>query len=298
MKFLKKTLKTLLCASLVLSLGISATACSTDDNPEGTGNPPTGDGPVYVEPPFTPPDDGSEGIDWTKYWDGVTSVSGSTDNFSFTKSIDIGTVDVGNTDPGSTSGEAVEVFDVRFDGNGGEGAATQTVNSGSYAIKPTTPQRSGYMFVDWLNGTEHYDFNAPVTKDLSLKADWAAVDSKIKSVEAFNESLTVTWADSNPTSASVQYKAAGANDWITVDAPLVRKADSSTARVDIMGLPAGGYDVKITPSSGSAIELPSPVTVDAYDRSGYAHFNYTDGVGAYTDEGAIKSNTLVIYLPT
>ncbi|MDE7168389.1 MAG: InlB B-repeat-containing protein [Clostridia bacterium] len=296
MKFLKKTLKTLLCASLVLSLGISATACSTDDNPEGTGNPPTGDGPVYVEPPFTPPDDGSEGIDWTKYWDGVTSVSGSTDNFSFTKSIDIGTVDVGNTDPGSTSGEAVEVFDVRFDGNGGEGAATQTVNSGSYAIKPTTPQRSGYMFVDWLNGTEHYDFNAPVTKDLSLNADWAAVDSKIKSVEAFNESLTVTWTDSNPTSASVQYKAAGSNDWITVDAPLVRKADSSTARVDIMGLPAGGYNVKITPSSGSAIELPSPVTVDAYDRSGYAHFNYTDGVGAYTDEGAIKSNTLVIYL--
>lgn len=296
MKFLKKTLKALLCASLILSLGISATACNTD----GPGDDDDDDkkGPGYINPGdiFVPPADGSEGIDWTKYWDGVSSVDGSADNFKFTKSIDIGTVEAGDPGPGPSSGEAVEVFDVRFDGNGGDGVVTQTVNAGSYAIKPTTPQRSGYMFVDWLNGTNHYDFNTPVTKDLTLKADWAAVDSKIQSVKAYSESLSVTWTDSNPTAASVQYKAADANDWITVDAPLVRKADSSTARADIIGLPAGGYNVKITPSSGSAIELPSPVTVEAYDRSGYAHFNYTNGVGAYTDEGTIKSNTLVIYL--
>ncbi len=297
MKFFKKALKALLCTSLVVSLGISATACNTDDGGSGDGGDGSQEGPGYIDTPiFTPPDDGSEGIDWSKYWDGVSNVGSSADNFSFTKSIDIGTVDVGDISGGNTSGEAVEVFSVRFDGNSGEGAETQTVNSGSYAIKPTTPQRSGYMFVNWLDGTSVYDFSKPVTKDLTLKADWAAVDSKIKSVMANTEGLTVTWTDSNPAGATVQYKSSTSSSWKTVDAPLIRSAESSTARVDILGLPAGSYNVKITPSSGSAIELPQPVTVEAYDRSGYAHFNYTDGVGAYKDSGEIKDNTLVIYV--
>ena len=36
--------------------------------------------------------------------------------------------------------------------------------------------------------------------------------------------------------------------------------------------------------------------VEAYDRSGYAHFNYTQGVGAYNDDGTLKDNAIVLYV--
>ena len=33
-----------------------------------------------------------------------------------------------------------------------------------------------------------------------------------------------------------------------------------------------------------------------HDRSGYAHFDNTTGVGAYNDDGSLKSNTVVVYV--
>lgn len=37
-------------------------------------------------------------------------------------------------------------------------------------------------------------------------------------------------------------------------------------------------------------------SITAYDRSGYAHFNYTSGVGAYNDDGTPKANAQIIYV--
>ena len=39
-----------------------------------------------------------------------------------------------------------------------------------------------------------------------------------------------------------------------------------------------------TTAVGTSVEL----NVISYDRSGYAHFNYTNGVGAYNDNGTLK----------
>lgn len=113
---------------------------------------------------------------------------------------------------------------------------------------------------------------------------------------AYNESLYVVFKDNSPTDVKVEYSLAGGNSWHTVDAPLIRAISGTQARVDILGLAAGSYNVKITLSSGGALQLPSPIRVDAYDRSGYAHFNYADGVGAYNDDGTLKDGTLVIYV--
>ncbi|MDE5667592.1 MAG: hypothetical protein K2I29_05065, partial [Clostridia bacterium] len=117
-----------------------------------------------------------------------------------------------------------------------------------------------------------------------------------KAYGGYNESLYVEWTDGAPSQASVQYKAAGTSAWQTVDKQLIRSTDNSVARVDVLGLAAGEYDIKIQPSSGDAIELAAPIAVQAYDRSGYAHFNYTEGVGAYNDDGTLKDNALVIYV--
>ena len=36
--------------------------------------------------------------------------------------------------------------------------------------------------------------------------------------------------------------------------------------------------------------------ISAYDRSGYAHFNYEEGVGAYNDDGTLKDGAIVVYV--
>jgi len=153
------------------------------------------------------------------------------------------------------------------------------------------------MFVDWYTNSSYstkYDFNSAVTSDLNLCAKWETLNSKIQSVNGYNESLAVVWEDANPSSSNVRYRKTGGS-WQNADKPLIRNVDGY-ARVDVVGLTAGEYEVEITTSSGDKLALPAPVTVEAYDRSGYAHFDYDEGVGAYTDNGVLKNNSLAIYL--
>ena len=73
---------------------------------------------------------------------------------------------------------------------------------------------------------------------------------------------------------------------------LVRDTDQGL-RVDIPGLPAGSYTLTV---STGYWDFTATVDVVAYDRSGYAHFNYTEGVGAYNDDGTLKENAIVLYV--
>lgn len=61
---------------------------------------------------------------------------------------------------------------VTFDANGGSTVASQTVDDKAKAKEPTAPTRSGWALDGWyLNGAK-YDFNTPVTQDITLKAGW------------------------------------------------------------------------------------------------------------------------------
>lgn len=71
-------------------------------------------------------------------------------------------------------------------------------------------------------------------------------------------------------------------------------------RAELFGLKKGNYDIKIVPviSGSESTGTATIVNVDvvSYDRSGYAHFGYTEGVGAYNDDGTLKDNAKVIYV--
>jgi len=248
-----------------------------------------------------------DGINFSKYWDGASGgTSGGVDGFTFTKTVNIGSVSV---DPGETAPTVSEGEQciVTFNSKSGSAVSAQAITSGGTAVKPETPEYDGYMFCGWYTDAECsngnlYDFTSKVDKNITLYAKWVQVDSKIQSVKGYEESLAVVWADSNPSSASVQYKAKESSTWKSVDAPLIRDIGGGETRVDIVGLTKGDYNVKINTSSGSSIELPETVHVDAYDRSGYAHFERKtteaaqSGVGAYKDNGELKDNALVIYV--
>ena len=84
-----------------------------------------------------------------------------------------------------------------------------------------------------------------------------------------------------------------------IDSMLVRSYGDSL-RADMVGLKAGSYDMKVVPVSNET-ELADNanealgMTVRNYDRSGFAHLN-NSGVGAYNDDGSLKSNARVLYV--
>lgn len=61
---------------------------------------------------------------------------------------------------------------VNFDTDGGSMVAQQTVNDGETAAVPDIPTKNGYTFSGWTLNGESYDFNTPVTTDITLKATW------------------------------------------------------------------------------------------------------------------------------
>ncbi|MCH5256869.1 MAG: InlB B-repeat-containing protein [Lachnospiraceae bacterium] len=74
---------------------------------------------------------------------------------------------------------------------------------------------------------------------------------------------------------------------------LVRKI-GNVIRIDIPGVKAGTYNLEI--KAGSSTLTASNIEVSAYDRAGFAHYNYTRGVGAYNDDGTLKDNAEVLYV--
>ena len=64
-------------------------------------------------------------------------------------------------------------------------------------------------------------------------------------------------------------------------------------RIDVLGLKPGDYTLTVQTTSGTATQT---VNVPEQDRSGFAHFNNTEGVGAYNDDGTLKANAKVLYV--
>ncbi|MBD5444005.1 MAG: hypothetical protein HDR29_00455 [Lachnospiraceae bacterium] len=77
---------------------------------------------------------------------------------------------------------------------------------------------------------------------------------------------------------------------------LVREVGGNV-RIDIPGLAAGTYTLKVTVGSNKKEIKKEGITVYEHDRSGYAHFNNGGvGVGAYNNDGTLKDNAIVIYV--
>lgn len=74
---------------------------------------------------------------------------------------------------------------------------------------------------------------------------------------------------------------------------LVRDMEGGV-RIDIPGVKAGTYSLEV--ETAGQTYAAHDIQVTAHDRSGYAHWNYTEGVGAYNDDGTLKANAKVLYV--
>lgn len=120
-------------------------------------------------------------------------------------------------------------------------------------------------------------------------------DFKLVSSGGWNEMLYATLSGvSDAQITGVSYSGAASGKLSGEDLEYLVRDTSAGVRIDIPGLPAGTYSLTVESSKGNA--TISGIKVTAQDRSGYAHFNYTAGVGAYNDDGSLKKNAIVLYV--
>lgn len=72
---------------------------------------------------------------------------------------------------GTFNGEVIGAYTVTFQSEGGSEVASQ-IRANTPAARPADPTKEGYTFIGWYNGESEWDFETPVTADLTLTAKW------------------------------------------------------------------------------------------------------------------------------
>lgn len=83
-------------------------------------------------------------------------------------------------------------YTITFDSRGGSAVASQTVNAGDLAVKPTDPTKEGFYFDGWTRdewGVIEYYFNEPVSASLTLYARWSEEPVEASSSEIIEEPI-------------------------------------------------------------------------------------------------------------
>ena len=112
------------------------------------------------------------------------------------------------------------------------------------------------------------------------------------------ETLYAEWAGNKSDVTAVSYSGTASGSLTGDDLTYLVRQDGSNVRLDIPGLKAGTYNLTVTTNSGTITK--NNIKVYEYDRTGYAHYDAhkegVTGIGAYNDDGTLKSNAVVVYV--
>lgn len=102
------------------------------------------------------------------------TISGGTFNGKVTNKNDIS--DLPEETPakisgGTFNGKVIGAYTVTFQSEGGSEVASQ-IRANTPADQPADPTKEGYTFIGWYNGESEWNFETPVTADLTLTAKW------------------------------------------------------------------------------------------------------------------------------
>ena len=181
--------------------------------------------------------------------------------------------------------------------NGSSQYAMQVVKDKASA--PDTPVKSGYRFVGWYNGNAKWNFDTPVTENLTLTAKWEKIHTSAPSAPRYDVAVSD-----------------GAHGTVTVSPKSASKGSTVTVTVT----PDKGYALEtltVTDKNGSALDLTdrgngkytftmpsSPVTVAAtfMDDNTMLNFFVDVPAGAYyydavlwAAEGGIVTGTDAVH---
>lgn len=123
----------------------------------------------------------------------------------------------------------------------------------------------------------------------------------ITECKGWHESCYIEWTPiSNAKSYNVYVKGGNYADYTKIDGPLVRNY-GTYGRADMVGLIAGTYSMKVVGVDADGNELSANgvannLQVINYKREGFAFLNWNAGVGAYKNDGSLKSGARIFYV--
>ena len=184
---------------------------------------------------------------------------------------------VSNDDVNTTvqfqGGQFVNVT-VSFDSNGGSVVSSQQVRYGSKVVKPADPTRSGYTFDGWYtakSGGSKYDFNQPVTGDVTVYAHWT--------VNSYTLTFDANGGKVSPASRKVRYGAkygdlpTPTRSGYTFDGWYTAKSGGSKVSGDAV---MGAGDVTVYARWAESPRPPSVTMYRLYNRYTGEHFYTSD----------------------
>ncbi|MCR5172114.1 MAG: InlB B-repeat-containing protein, partial [Treponema sp.] len=228
-------------------------------------------------------------------------------------------------------------YTVSFNSNGGTEVKSQSIESGNKATKPANPIKQAiatetYAFENWYTSTDNgttlsdtaFDFNTPITKDITLYAKWATnvvthtvtFDSKNGStaeIKTVNHGNTVE-RPTNPTKAATESETYAFDNWytstdggatlsdtafdfntpITKDITLYAKWSTNVVTHTVTFDSKNGSTAEIKAvNHGNKVERPTNPTKAATEAETYAFDNWytsTDG-GTTLSDTAFDFNT-------
>ena len=184
-------------------------------------------------------------------------------------------------------------YTVSFDSNGGSDVDSQQVEYKDTASQPDNPTLDGYTFQGWTLDGDPYDFNAPVTSSITLKALWSKNTPVAKKhTVTFDsgkgskvDSQTVKEGDpaskpDNPTREGYTF-----NGWLlggdpydfttpvmqdlTLTASWTKNKSTYTVKFDLNGGDGNIADQKV--KEGSTIDRPANPTREGYTFMGWQY---------------------------
>lgn len=147
---------------------------------------------------------------------------------------------------------------------------------------------------------DHVEFHKAAVNDGDGVYDNPAGAVKIIEARGWQEYAYVKWSlFEGADDYNVYVKGGRYADFAKIDSRLVRRYPAY-GRADIPGLVAGSYTIKVVPVKEKAeiagANEASSLTVTEFDRSGFAHQSMTGGVGAYNNDGSLKTGAKVLYI--
>ena len=176
------------------------------------------------------------------------------------------------------TGEVIGAYTVTFQSEGGSEVASQ-IRANTPADQPADPTKEGYTFIGWYNGESEWNFETPVTADLTLTAKWqinrytitfdTAGGSEVAPITQ-DYGTTIT-ALANPTKTG--YTFAGWDKTIPSTMPAGDMAITAQWQLNQYTITfdtAGGSEVpSITQDYGTAITAPANPTKTGYTFAGW-----------------------------
>lgn len=108
-------------------------------------------------------------------------------------------------------------------------SSTKTIKKGEKLEKPADPTRTGYKFLGWYDGNKQFDFNTPITGNITLTAKW---ELETKTEEKPSQPTGGTTTKPKPTPEVKEYTVSFNSDGGTIVADKkVKENDTITLSV-------------------------------------------------------------------